>query len=121
MFDEDFLMYMEDVDYSIRCKDLGWKILYSPNSVVYCKYHSITSSATIKYLRSRNRLLLIGKHFPQKLAESIETSHFYIKRELRVNITPFSAVKTTKITDTNPVNQPQGDLIMPDFLERKKL
>lgn len=81
MFDEDFLMYMEDVDYSIRCKDLGWKILYSPNSVVYCKYHSITSSAICKYLRSRNRLLLISKHFPQKLAESIETSHFYIKRE----------------------------------------
>jgi Predicted glycosyltransferases len=26
-FDEDFLMYMEDVDYSIRCKDLGWKII----------------------------------------------------------------------------------------------
>lgn len=81
MFDEDFLMYTEDVDYSIRCKDLGWKILYSPNSVVYCKYHSITSSAICKYLRSRNRLLLISKHFPQKLAESIETSHFYIKRE----------------------------------------
>lgn len=64
-FDEDFLMYMENVDYSIRCKDLGWKIIYSPNSVVYSKCHSIASSTILNYLRSRNRLLLMGKHFPQ--------------------------------------------------------
>ena len=124
MFDEDFLMYMEDVDYSIRCKDLGWKILYSPNSVVYCKYHSITSSATIKYLRSRNRLLLIGKHFPQKLAESIETSHFYIKREHEsLYHSLIQAVKKlAENNDTNTVNRTLKELseVIPDIFGAQK-
>ncbi len=123
-FDEDFLMYMENVDYSIRCKDLGWKIIYSPNSVVYCKYHSITSSAICKYLRSRNRLLLIGKHFPQKLAESIETSHFYIKRE-HENLyhSLIQAVKKlAENNDTKTVNRTLKELsdVIPDIFGAQK-
>ncbi len=123
-FDEDFLMYMENVDYSIRCKDLGWKIIYSPNSVVYGKCHSITSSTTIKYLRSRNRLLLIGKHFPQKLAESIETSHFYIKRE-HENLyhSLIQAVKKlAENNDTKTVNRSLKELsdIIPDIFGAQK-
>jgi len=80
-FDEDFSMYLEDIDYSIRCRDLGWKIFYSPNSVVYHRDHGTASSRLCEYFRSRNRLLLLGKRFPQKLAGSIKTSHFYLKRE----------------------------------------
>jgi len=123
-FDEDFLMYMEDVDYSIRCKDLGWKIFYSPNSVVYCKYHSITSSAICKYLRSRNRLLLISKHFPQKLAESIETSHFYIKRE-HENLyhSLIQAVKkVAENNDTKTINRTLKELsnVIPDIFGAQK-
>ena len=123
-FDEDFLMYMEDVDYSIRCKDLGWKIFYSPNSVVYCKYHSITSSAKCKYLRSRNRLLLISKHFPQKLAESIETSHFYIKREdeslYRSSIQ--AVKKLAENNDTKTVNRTLKELadVIPEIFGAQK-
>ena len=79
-FDEDFLMYFENIDYSVRCRDLGWKIFYSPNSVVYHSNHGNASSDR-EYFSSRNRLLLLGKRFPQKLAESIKTSHFYLKRE----------------------------------------
>ena len=123
-FDEDFLMYMEDVDYSIRCKDLGWKILYSPNSVVYCKYHSITSSAKCKYLRSRNRLLLISKHFPQKLAESIETSHFYIKREHEsLYRSSIQAVKKlAENNDTKTVNRTLKELadVIPEIFGAQK-
>lgn len=123
-FDEDFLMYMEDVDYSIRCKDLGWKIFYSPNSVVYCKYHSITSSAKCKYLRSRNRLLLISKHFPQKLAESIETSHFYIKREHEsLYRSSIQAVKKlAENNDTKTVNRTLKELadVIPEIFGAQK-
>jgi len=80
-FDEDFLMHMEDIDYSIRCRDLGWKIFYSPNSVAYHRYRVEASSDLCEYLCSRNRLLLLGKRFPQELAGSIKTSHLYLKRE----------------------------------------
>ncbi|HAW59835.1 MAG TPA: glycosyl transferase family 2 [Bacteroidales bacterium] len=81
-FDEDFIMYMEDIDYSIRCRDLGWKIFYSPESVIYHRYHGTASSSLCEYFCSRNRLLLLGKRFPTKFAKSIKTSHFYMKNEL---------------------------------------
>jgi O-antigen biosynthesis protein len=81
-FDEDFMMYMEDVDYSIRCRDKGWRIFYSPQSIVYHKYHGLTSSELCEYYCSRNRILLLGKRFPFKLPGSIKTSHFYFKNDM---------------------------------------
>lgn len=78
-FDEDFIMFFEDIDYSIRCKAKGWKIFYSPKSIVYHKYHGSASSELCDYLCSRNRLLCLAKHFPLRLPASIKTSHFFLK------------------------------------------
>lgn len=80
-FDNDFVLFMEDVDYSLRCRDLGWKIFYSPKSIIYHKYHGTASSKLCEYFCSRNRLLLIGKRYPNKLPESIKTSHLFLKGE----------------------------------------
>lgn len=80
-FDEDFVMYMEDIDYSIRCRNKGWRLFYSPQSIVYHKYHGVTSSVLCEYYCSRNRLLLLGKYFPCKLSDCIKTSHFYLKND----------------------------------------
>ncbi len=80
-FDEDFIMYMEDMDYSIRCRDKGWKIFFTPKSICYHKYHGTASSDLCDYFCSRNRFLLIGKHFPQRLSQSVKTSHFYLRNE----------------------------------------
>jgi glycosyltransferase involved in cell wall biosynthesis len=81
-FDEDFVMYMEDIDYSIRCRDKMWNIFYSPQSIVYHHYHGITPSELCEYFCSRNRMLLLGKSFPFRLAHSIKTSHFYMKKDM---------------------------------------
>jgi GT2 family glycosyltransferase len=75
--DEDFIMFFEDVDYGIRCKKAGWKIYFSPQSIVYHKYHGMASMELATYLSSRNRLLWIAKHFPRKLPESVRTSKFF--------------------------------------------
>jgi len=80
-FDEDFVMYMEDIDYSFRCRDKGWKLFYSPGSVIYHRYHGTASSELCEYFCSRNRLLLLGKRFPLRLPQAIKTSHFYLKKE----------------------------------------
>lgn len=80
-FDEDFMMYFEDIDYSIRCRDKGWKIFYSPKSIVYHEYHGTASSELCEYLCSRNRFLCLAKHFPRRLPRSIKTSHFYLHKE----------------------------------------
>lgn len=67
-FDECFFGYYEDSDLCMRIFVHGWKILYSPNSVVY---HA--GSASFKknmyqyhYLLERNRLWFIYKNFPVK-------------------------------------------------------
>ncbi len=76
-FDEDFIMFFEDIDYSLRCRSKGWKILYSPFSVVLHKFHGSSSSELCDYLCTRNRFLCLAKHFPQNLSGSIRSSHFY--------------------------------------------
>lgn len=76
--DEDFIMFFEDVDYSIRCKKAGWKIFYSPKSVVYHKYHGMASMELASFFSSRNRLLCLAKHYPLKLPGSVKTSKLFL-------------------------------------------
>ncbi len=76
-FDEDFIMFLEDIDYSIRCRSKGWKIFYSPFSVVLHKFHGSSSSELCDHLCTRNRFLCLAKHFPERLIGSIKTSHYY--------------------------------------------
>ncbi|MDI6743131.1 MAG: glycosyltransferase family 2 protein, partial [Smithella sp.] len=80
--DEDFVMYYEDVDYSIRCRDKGWKLFYAPKSIVYHKFHGVTSHEICGYYCSRNRLLLVGKYFPHSLYDAIKTSQYCIDNDL---------------------------------------
>ena len=81
-WDEDFIMFMEDVDYSARCREHGWRLWYSPDSVLYHQYHGSSSQELCEYFCTRNRFLFVAKHFPLELAECIPTSHFFRKGEL---------------------------------------
>jgi len=76
-FDEDYVMFFEDIDYSIRCRDRGWRLFYSPQSIVYHKYHGSASVELCEYLCSRNRLMLLAKRFPERFAGAIRTSHTF--------------------------------------------
>ncbi len=80
-FDEDFIMYFEDIEYCIRCKSGGWDLFYAPDSIVYHNFHGSASSELCAYLCSRNRLLCLAKHFPTRFLKSIKTSHFYLNNE----------------------------------------
>lgn len=81
LWDEEFIMFMEDVDYSARARAMGWQLWYSPRSILYHKYHGSTSQALCEYFCTRNRFLFVAKHFPKDLASTIPTSHFYQKGE----------------------------------------
>lgn len=55
LFDENFFMYCEDVDICHRMKLLGWKVVYSPEAVIY---HSIGKSSAqnkVKAIRERHK------------------------------------------------------------------
>ncbi|MFH1783007.1 MAG: glycosyltransferase [Candidatus Omnitrophota bacterium] len=71
LLDEDFEMYMEDMDMSIRMRSKEWKMFYAPKSVVYHKVHGTATEAEVCYFCERNRLLLIAKHYPDRLATEL--------------------------------------------------
>ena len=82
VFDEDFIQQTENIDYSIRCRNQGWKLMYSPESII-CHQHSDASPDELKqYYDARNRMLLIGKHYPANLPAAITGSDFYKKNNM---------------------------------------
>ncbi len=81
-WDEQFIMYMEDIDYSIRARRAGWQLWYAPDSVMHHHYHGSTSDALCKYLCNRNRFLILAKHFPLQLPACIGSSHYYGQGEV---------------------------------------
>jgi len=80
-FDEDYVMFFEDIDYSIRCRDSGWNLRYAPESVVFHRYHGSTTTELCEYFCSRNRLMLLAKRFPNRFVQSIKTSHPYLSND----------------------------------------
>jgi GT2 family glycosyltransferase len=119
-WDEDFIMFMEDVDYSTRCREKGWKLWYSPTSILYHQYHGSSSQALCEYFCTRNRFFFVAKHFPLELANSIPTSHFFKKGELDhlYRSLLHSVQKMCACHDADTVNQVLEDLKnrLPEFL-----
>jgi len=62
LFDEDFFMYMEDADLSLRIRAHGYRIVCNPKSVVYHKYKFNRGHAKLYYLE-RNRLAMMLKNY----------------------------------------------------------
>ncbi len=70
LFDEDFFLYVDDVDIGFRARLAGWKCTYVPDAVVYHKYSATTEpySPLKAYLVERNRIWVVMKCFPARLA-----------------------------------------------------
>lgn len=65
-FDEDFFMYNEDQDLSIRSFLSGYKNFLSSRSIMYHKY-SFSKNKDKWFYTERNRLLIMLKNYPDKL------------------------------------------------------
>ncbi len=63
-FDEDFFAHMEEIDLCWRLKNLGYKIMYCPASIVYHVGGGTLNKANPKktYLNFRNNLILLCKN-----------------------------------------------------------
>ena len=66
--DEDFFAHMEEIDFCWRMKNLNYKIMYCPESVVYHIGGGTLpkSSAQKTYLNFRNNFTLLYKNLPKK-------------------------------------------------------
>jgi GT2 family glycosyltransferase len=69
LFDEDFFLYMEDVDMALRARLAGWRCIYVPEAIAY-HYHGGTAGAgsdLAVYFGNRNVIWYAVKGFPSGL------------------------------------------------------
>jgi GT2 family glycosyltransferase len=84
LFDEDFFLYMEDVDLAFRGRLAGWRCIYVPQAKVY-HHHAGTAgfgSDLSIYYGNRNTIWYVIKEFPSVLLAS--SLPFIIGRNLAV-------------------------------------
>jgi len=64
-FEEQYFLYYEDVDFSVRAIQAGFNIKYVPKSIVYHKAR--TKNQSSEYYQERNYLLFVEKKVPFKI------------------------------------------------------
>ncbi len=66
LLDERFFLYYEDVEYCLRARKAGWRIVFCPDSVVY---HERSGSGYNKWMRRSQRYMpyILRKYFPKKM------------------------------------------------------
>lgn len=83
-FDEDFNMYLEDVDMSLRLIKKYWKLIYVPKSIACHLKRGTASDDLALFYTERNRLFLLAKHYPHKLSEAIlGRGYFTAQRDIK--------------------------------------
>lgn len=72
VFDERFFLYYEDTDLSWRGRSAGWHYLYRPESIIRHLHGASAGegSAIFAHYVERNRLLVLTKNAPARLAAS---------------------------------------------------
>jgi radical SAM protein with 4Fe4S-binding SPASM domain len=105
LLDEDFNIYLEDVDMSLRCRKNGWRLLVCPTSIIYHKLHgAIRSESAARFHQEKNRLLLIAKHWPDKLPQAIVGREYFTNKldyEKEKDICNILAFVYTKLVATH--------------------
>lgn len=70
LLSEDYFLYLEDVDYSLRVRQAGYKLKYCPKSIVWHKNAGSSGGAGSilhQYYQSRNRLFFGLKYGDRKV------------------------------------------------------
>lgn len=81
ILDDNFFLYYEDADLSLRVKKAGFKIVFAPKSILYHKNAGSTGGSGSKlqdYFITRNRMYFGMKHAP------IRTKIALIRESLRI-------------------------------------
>ena len=72
-FDEEFWMYIEDVDFSFRAQLLGWYAVFSPAACVYHKLGGSGGDELSSFYVGRNTIWTLAKNMPTSLLLSNST------------------------------------------------
>ena len=66
-FDEDLFFYTEDVDWSLRARERGWRLLVVPDSKIWHRVSAVSGgegSPVPIYYNLRNSLAVVERHAP---------------------------------------------------------
>lgn len=66
-FDEEFWMYLEDVDFSFRAQLLGWEAVFAPAARVYHKLGGSGGDELSSFYVGRNTIWTLAKNMPTSL------------------------------------------------------
>lgn len=66
-FDDDFWMYVEDVDFAFRAQLLGWSATFVPAARVYHHLSATGGGVLASYYTGRNTIWAIAKNMPRGL------------------------------------------------------
>jgi len=85
LLSEEYFLYFEDNDFSVKMKNAGMELLFCPTSVVYHKVSGSIGekSPILNYYYTRNRLLFMKKNHPNKLLYIIFLGFFSMTRMIR--------------------------------------
>lgn len=66
-FDEEFWMYLEDVDFGFRARLAGWEAVFAPQARVYHHLSASGGDLLASYYVGRNTIWTIAKNMPRSL------------------------------------------------------
>lgn len=66
-FDEDFWMYIEDVDFGFRAQLIGWQAVFAPAARIYHHLSATGGDTLASYYVGRNTIWMIAKNMPTEL------------------------------------------------------
>jgi GT2 family glycosyltransferase len=116
LFDEDFFLYMEDVDLAFRARLAGWKCIYVPRAKVY-HLHGGTAgfgSDLAVYYGNRNVIWYAVKNFPAWLL--ISSLPFILARNLAL-IPYYALYGQSRVILKSKIDALRG---VPRMLEKRK-
>ena len=98
--DEDFNMYLEDIDMSIRLRQKGWQLYYVPKATCTHEFHRTVDKKTLIRHIEKNRLLLIAKYYPQELEKALFNKGYFSvigKLDRKFCLTVLNTIKSKQI------------------------
>ena len=81
-FDQEFWMYIEDVDFSFRAQLLGWQAVFAPAARVYHKLGGSGGDELSSFYVGRNTIWTLAKNMPTSLLLSHSTQ--IVKAQLSI-------------------------------------
>lgn len=85
LMDEEFFLYSEDSDYCQRIIDAGYRLMYTPESIIYHKVSASTGDRSPMQQRymMRNNLYMIKKYSPKRANAYLRISWHMFKHIVR--------------------------------------